>query len=101
MKHKSKLERLREDTYAFEGLPETIRIPPVGRHGDGDEVIRSIEAASLDDIAFAVLALEAEASALYSKIHALRSLYEMARKNGARGMDIAMSVTPDPKGGSK
>ena len=99
MKHKTKLERLREDTYSFGDLPETIRIPPVGQNKN--EVVRPIETASLDDIAFALLALESKSSALFGKINSLRRLYELARKNGGLGADNAINVTPDPKGGSK
>lgn len=99
MKHKTKLERLREDTYSFGDLPETIRIPPLGQYRN--EVVRPIETASLDDVAFALQALETEASALYGKINSLRRLYELARKNGALGADNALDATPDAKGGSK
>ena len=99
MKPKTRLERLREDNCFLADLPETIRIPPLGRHKD--EVIKPIETASIDDIAFAQLALEARSSVLYSEISALRRIYEMARKNGALGADNAIDAIPDAKGDSK
>jgi hypothetical protein len=99
MKHKTKLDRLREDTYSFGDLPESIRIPPLGQYRN--EVVKPIETANLDDIAFALLALESESSVLFGKITALRRLYELARKSGALGADNAIKATPDAKGGSK
>jgi len=96
---KTKLERLREDNSFLADIPETIRIPPLGRRQD--EVTKPIETASIDDIAFAQLALQARASALYGEIDALRRIYDMARKNGALGADNVLDAIPDTKGGSK
>ena len=62
MAAKTKLERLREDNCFLTDLPDTIRIPPLGDRQE--EVIKPIEAASIDDIAFAQLALQAKSSAL-------------------------------------
>jgi len=96
---KTKLERLREDNCFLADLPETIRIPPLGQRQD--EVSKPIETASIDDIAFAQLALQSKASALYGEIDALRRIYDMARKNGALGADNALDAIQDTKGGSK
>jgi len=99
MTTKTKLERLREDNCFFADLPDSIRIPSLGRRQD--EVTKPIETASIDDIAFAQLALQARASALYGEIDALRRIYDMARKNGALGADNVLDAIPDTKGGSK
>ena len=96
---KTKLDLLREDNCFFADLPETIRIPPLGPRQE--EVTKPIETASIDDIAFAQLALQAKSSALYAEIDALRRIYDMARKNGALGADNAVDAIPDTKGGSK
>jgi hypothetical protein len=98
MSTKTKLERVRENTLFLADLPDTIRIPPLG--DCQEEVTKPIETASIDDIAFAHLALQAEASALYSGIDALHRIHDMARKNGARGADNALDAI-DNKEGSK
>ncbi len=59
---------------------------------------KPIETASIDDIAFAQLALQTRASALYGEIDALRRIYDMARKNGALGADNALNAVSDGKG---
>ena len=95
MTTKTKLDRLREDNCFFADLPETIRIPPLGDRREA--VTKPIETASIDDIAFAQLALQARASALYGQIDALRRIYDMARKNGAFGADNALNAISDGK----
>ena len=97
MTDKTKLDRLREDNCFLADIPDIIRIPALGQCQD--EVAKPIETASIDDIAFAQLALQARASALYSEIDALRRIYDMARKNGALGADNALKAVSDGKGG--
>ena len=97
MKTKTKLERLREDNGFLADLPDTIRIPPLGDRQE--EVTKPIDVASIDDIAFAQLALQARSSALYGEIDALRRVYDMARKNGALGVDNALDAVSDGKEG--
>ncbi len=97
MTAKTKLDRLREDNCFLADLPDIIRIPALGRRQE--EVIKPIETASIDDIAFAQLALQVKSSALYSEIDALRRIYDMARKNGALGADNALNAVSDKKGG--
>ena len=99
MSTKTMLERLRKDDCFIADLPDTIRIPPLGERQD--EVTKPIETASIDDVAFAQLALQVRASALYAEIDALRRLYDTARKNGALGADNALEAIPVDKGGSK
>ena len=96
MTAKTKLDRLREDNCFLADIPDTIRIPALGQCQD--EVSKPIETASIDDIAFAQLALQTRASALYGEIDALRRIYDMARKNGALGADNALNAVSDGKG---
>ena len=95
----SKIERLRKDDYYFKNLPDTIRIPAVGVNFE--EVVKPTEAATLDDLAFAVLALQEQSSAIYALTEPLRNLYDQARKNGALGSQVAIDALPETKGGAK
>jgi len=71
------LEKLKKQhPYLLEELPETVG-------SDGEEVV--IEDATLDRIAFAILALETEIRPLSRRMNALRELYDIARKRGALG----------------
>ncbi len=97
MTAKTKLDCLREDNCFLADIPDTIRIPALGHCQD--EVSKPIETASIDDIAFAQLALQTRASALYGEIDALRRIYDMARKNGALGADNALDAVSDGKAG--
>ena len=98
MTAKTKLDRLREDNCFLADIPDSIRIPALGDRQE--EVIKPIEAASIDDIAFAQLALQAKSSALYAEIDALRPIYDMARKNGAVGADNALDAIAKKQGGN-
>ncbi|MBL6932280.1 MAG: hypothetical protein ISR45_04975 [Rhodospirillales bacterium] len=96
MTTKSKLDRLRKDEFYLSGLPDTICIPALGDRQE--EVTKPIETATLDDLAFAQLGLQAKSSALHSKMNALQRIYEMARQNGHLGSDNALDSIPDIKG---
>ena len=50
-----KLTALRERTYNLGGLPDTVLVPALA--GRRDQATKFIEAVTLDDIAFALLAL--------------------------------------------
>jgi hypothetical protein len=82
----SLLELLRKQSSMYmRDLPDGVRIPAL----DGsrrDDVTRPVLEATIDDIAFAIQGLEAEASAIHRRLGALRDLYEMARKRGALGI---------------
>ncbi len=82
---KEKLEKLIKDSFTYGHLPENIRIPALG--DNHNEVIKPLETATLDDIAFAAQALDQESDALYSRLSALRRLYREARSRGALGSD--------------
>jgi hypothetical protein len=83
------IQKLRKSTMFMSGLPDTISIP--GRPGAADTVF-PIENATLDELAQAKLAYDAEASEIYKKGDALRILCDRARKAGAVGADVVVDV---------
>jgi hypothetical protein len=93
----SKLSQLRARHYGLEKLPETIRILALGNRRE--ETVKPIETATVDDLAFALIALNEQSSVLYREIDALRTLQDEARKVGARGVDIAGDALIAAKGG--
>jgi hypothetical protein len=95
---KSKLEKLFKDSYLAKNLPETIRIPALG--AIPEEMVKPIEEATLDDLAFAVQALDKESDALTSRIYALRRLYRDAREKGALGNENILDALAR-KGGAQ
>ena len=92
-----KLALLREHHYGLDKLPEAIPVPALG--GRRGETVKPVEAASLDDLAFALIGLNERASALYREIDAVRTLHDEARKAGALGADIAIDALIAAKGG--
>ena len=82
------LELLRKQPEMYlRDLPETIRIPALDGNRP-DEVVRRLEDATIDDVAFAIQGLESETRVIHRRLSGLRDLYEMARKRGALGMTI-------------
>jgi hypothetical protein len=96
MSHEN-FKKLRSDAH-FSSLPESVRIPPIGDRQS--EIIKPIELASLDEIAFAVIGVEAEVDALNSRFYALRRLYNAARARGAFGSQNAVDIVASDKGGN-
>ncbi|WP_297505444.1 hypothetical protein [Ferrovum sp.] len=66
----------KQHPYPFEALPALIPT-------DGTEV--AIEDATLNQITFAVIAMEDEVRPIRIRMNALRELYDLARKRGALG----------------
>ena len=85
------LTEIRKRDFALEALPDTIVIPVLG-DVRREQVVKLIEDATLDDIAFALLGVEVEFSAVGDRLHALRKLYCLARQAGARGSECALDV---------
>ena len=76
-KNRTLHEKLKtQHPYLLESLPERIE-------ANGADV--AIEDATLDQIAFAVIALENEVRPISRRMNALRELYDLARKRGALG----------------
>ena len=88
--------------HAVGDLPPSIRIP-AGEGRRPDEVVRPIEEATIDDIAFAILGAEVESRAKFRTVNALRELYDLARKRGALGAETVSQTFADlrEEGGRK
>ena len=99
MNPKSKLAALRDHHYGLASLPEMVRIPALGLRRD--EMLKPVETATVDDLAFALLGLNQQASALYREIDALRTVYDEARKAGAVGAQIAIDALIAAQGGKR
>ena len=80
--------RLRKAHYALEDLPDTITFPQHPARESEDPL--PLVDATVDDIAFAIVAMEEESSAAYRRVAALKRLYQMARGAGAAGVDPAV-----------
>lgn len=78
-------ERLRKQSPIYlSSLPDVVRIPALSPSRP-DDVVRSLAEATLDDLAFAIQALESEFSVIHRRCAALKELSETARKRGAVG----------------
>ena len=83
------LAKLRQRHYALQSLPETITVPSLGARRPV-AIVRPIDQATVDDIAFALDGVEAEFNAVGDRLSALRKLYRLARQAGALGADGAL-----------
>ncbi|MBY0350792.1 hypothetical protein [Tabrizicola sp.] len=81
------LARLRKAFRCLEDLPEVI--PASWRPGNATEPL-SVESASVDEIAIAIVAANAELSAAIQRSSALEKLHRLAREAGAVGTDRAV-----------
>lgn len=84
------LARIRKAAYSLEDLPETIDFPqhPAQETNGPMPVVD----ATLDDIAFAIIAADQESSAVYRRAAALQRLYKLAREAGGIGTDNAVTM---------
>ena len=77
-RNRTLLEKLKnQHPFSLENLPPLIQI-------DDEEF--NIEHTTLDQLAFAILALENEVRPINRRLYALRELYDLARKRGAIGV---------------
>ena len=83
------LARLRKAFRRLEDLPEVI--PAAWRPGNATDPL-PVETASVDDIAFAVVAANADVSAAIRRSSALERLHRLAREAGALGTDRAVDA---------
>ena len=82
------IARLRKAHYALEDLPDAVTFPRhPARECDGP---MPLEDATVDDIAFAIVAADQESIAASNCASALKRLYKMAREAGAIGIDPAV-----------
>lgn len=91
-KKKTPVQKLRErpEWYVRE-LPDTIRMPALEGHRP-QEVSVPLEDATLDDMAFAIVGIEAQVAQARRGLSGLRELYEQARKRGAIGSNTVAEV---------
>jgi hypothetical protein len=82
---------LRKRHMWLEALPDTVSIPALEAR-QRPAAVKPVEDATLDDIAFAMLGMEAEFNAVGDRLHALRKLYSLARQAGALGSDRAVEA---------
>lgn len=85
------LASFRQRHYALQSLPETITVPCLGARRPV-AVVRPIDQATVDDLAFALDGVEAEFNAVGDRLSALRKLYRLARQAGALGADGALEA---------
>lgn len=86
------LDILRGRDFVLAGLPETIHVPALGQRHEA--VTKPIEAATVDDLAFAQIALHETVSTVHRQLEALRRVSDLARRNGAVGADNAVLSLP-------
>jgi|AntAceMinimDraft_1070359.scaffolds.fasta_scaffold82929_3 hypothetical protein len=84
------LARLKKTHYGLEDLPDALCFPE--HSGRPVEPPVLINKATLDDIAFAIVAADQECSAVIRRSSSLKQLYELGRKAGAIGTDIAVAA---------
>jgi len=82
---KNPIEALRKKSVFFYDLPATIRVPGHGGNPTIDGL--QIEAATVDDLAFAIQGLDAQLSLICGQLGAVKKLHDLARASGARGTD--------------
>lgn len=95
-KRTTKIAVLRECHYGLDGLPATVRVPTLASR---DEMMKPIESATVDDLAFALLGLKENLSVLRREIDAAGIVHDEARKAGALGTDIAIDAVITAKEG--
>ena len=84
------LTRLRKAHYVLEDLPAVIAFAP--HIGDEPRDPLPVVEATVDDIAFAIVAAERESSAVLGRAAALKRLHTLAREAGCVGTDRAAAA---------
>lgn len=93
---KPDISRLRKASYALEELPETISFPQ--HPGEASREPVPVLTATVDDIAFAIIAAEQESSAALGRACALKRLHTLAREAGCIGTDRAAGAVLKKEG---
>ena len=78
----SKLNNLRKRHYGLDGLPSSICVLAADQLASS---VRSIEVATVEEVAFAIVKAEQAYNAAGDRLFALRRLYELAREAGEIG----------------
>lgn len=83
------LEQLRQSC-GMVALPDEIETIGTGEYGQ--PIRKQITRATIDDIAFTILAVDEESSAVFRRLDALRRLHEQARRAGGLGAELAVEA---------
>lgn len=82
----SPLNQLRQSTW-LAGIPDTLTVPEIGVRPTR---AISVERATVDDVALALVAINARQAALCRLSTSLKEVHDLARKEGALGADNAV-----------
>ncbi len=89
---KAAIEKLRQRSeWGMRDLPEIIRVPALEGHRTQEAVV-PLEESTIDDLAFAIIGLEAQVTEMRRPLVGLRELYDQARKRGALGTSTVADV---------
>ncbi len=93
---KAAIEKLRQRSeWGMRDLPEIIRVPALESHRTQEAVV-PLEESTIDDLAFAIIGLEAQVTEMRRPLVGLRELYDQARKRGALGTSTVAEVFLNP-----
>ena len=93
---KAAIEKLRQRSeWGMRDLPEIIRVPALEGHRIQEAVV-PLEESTIDDLAFAIIGLEAQVTEMRRPLVGLRELYDQARKRGALGTSTVADVFLNP-----
>ena len=93
---KAAIEKLRQRSeWGLRDLPEIIRVPALEGHRTQEAVV-PLEESTIDDLAFAIIGLEAQVTEMRRPLVGLRELYDQARKRGALGTSTVADVFLNP-----
>jgi len=93
---KAAIEKLRQRSeWGMRDLPEIIRVPALEGHR-AQEAVVPLEESTIDDLAFAIIGLEAQVTEMRRPLVGLRELYDQARKRGALGTSTVADVFLNP-----
>lgn len=93
---KAAIEKLRQRSeWGMRDLPEIIRVPALEGHRTQEAVV-PLEESTIDDLAFAIIGLEAQVTEMRRPLIGLRELYDQARKRGALGTSTVAEVFLNP-----
>ena len=89
---KAAIEKLRQRSeWGMRDLPEVIRVPALEGYRTQEAVV-PLEESTIDDLAFAIIGLEAQVTEMRRPLVGLRELYDQARKRGALGTSTVADV---------
>ncbi len=93
---KAAIEKLRQRSdWGMRDLPEIMRVPALEGHRTQEAVV-PLEESTIDDLAFAIIGLEAQVTEMRRPLVGLRELYDQARKRGALGTSTVAEVFLNP-----